>query len=88
MVRDLATILKWSLLSVNINSLRFSQVQQATEMTLLGILTEMLNCTMTQSRDPEIDLLRKYLDRSAAPSAAYAFGDIAGTSEILRALRS
>jgi hypothetical protein len=78
MLRDLAMAEKWTPPSVNIDEeRRFEHSRQVTVWSLLGIITEMLDCTMVQSRDPETDLLRNHLDGSAAASAAYAFGDVA-----------
>ena len=80
MVRVLSTVLKWIPHPDKIPRTRFWRFRNDSQASLLSIITEILDCTMSQSRDPETDLLRNYLDGSNAPSSAHAFGDVAGTA--------
>lgn len=80
MVRVLSTVVKWIPHPDKVDRVRFWRLRNDSQASLLKIITEILDCTISQSRDPETDLLRNYLDGSTATSSAYAFGDVAGTA--------
>lgn len=54
--------------------------------SLTEILESMLECMIAQSRDVHSGLLRNYLDGEKHQSAAWAFGDAAGTSLVTAAV--
>jgi hypothetical protein len=54
--------------------------------SLDDIIISMLNCMLGQSRDADTGLLKNYLDGEGGESAAWAFGDTAGTSLVTSAV--
>ena len=80
MVRVLETVVKWNATQVGSGEKGYESWRIESEQSLLGLLEEMLSCAMAQSRDSDTDLLKNYMDGKEEPSAARAFGDVAGTA--------
>lgn len=79
--RVLATIQKWRpRLDSSVSLADYKDFSDTNRMALMKILASMLHCTMVQARDEQSGLLKNYLDGPAHRSAAYAYGDTAGTA--------
>lgn len=86
MVRVLATVVKWAPHPDKVDRVKFWKFRKEAQTSLLNMIDEMLNCTISQTRDPQTNLLRNYLDVPTASSTGYAFGDVAGTALMTSAL--
>ena len=87
MTRVLATISGWhppddSLIELD----AYQQFVAESSNSLIRLLTKLLDCLMSQSRDEKSSLLKNYLDGEGSPSAQWAFGDAAGTALITSAI--
>ena len=81
MTRVLATILKWQPPPNSpINQIEYNKFKVGSSATLTRLITSMLQCMMSQKRDEQSDLLKNYLDGPSHRSAAWAYGDAAGTA--------
>jgi len=79
--RVLAIILAWHPpRERQIDRYSYGRFRNSSRGSLSNVLTSMLNCTMSQSRDSESGLLKNYLDGLSHVSADYAFGDTAGSA--------
>ena len=87
MTRVLATISRWRPPDDSLVHLGNYQhfVFDSTD-SLMRLLTRMLDCLISQSRDADSDLLKNYLDGEEGPSAEWAFGDAAGTALVTSAI--
>lgn len=87
MARVLATISRWhppddSLINLD----AYQQFVADSRASLVGLLTRMTDCLMSQSRDENSSLLKNYLAGEGNPSVKWAFGDAAGTALVTSAM--
>lgn len=48
--------------------------------SLIGLVTRMLDCLISQSRDEKSGLVKNFVDGDETPAAEWAFGDAAKTT--------
>jgi rhamnogalacturonyl hydrolase YesR len=81
MTRVLATIWRWQPpAAATTNPIELDQFKRDSTASLMDLVSAMLQCTMEQEKDWETGLLKNYLDGSSHRSAAWAYGDAAGTA--------
>ncbi|EXJ71715.1 uncharacterized protein A1O5_05523 [Cladophialophora psammophila CBS 110553] len=81
MTRVLATILKWRPPpDSSIDRVQYDTFRSGSTAALKGIIDAMLQCTVKQRRDEKSGLLKNYLDGLSHRSAAWTYGDAAGTA--------
>ncbi|KAJ9609739.1 hypothetical protein H2200_006067 [Cladophialophora chaetospira] len=81
MTRVLATITHWQPPpKSSLSQPEYIKFQATSRTTLINLIASMLQCTRNQARDEGSDLLKNYLDGVSHQSAAWAYGDAAGTA--------
>ncbi len=87
MTRVLATISKWQPPPVSlISQSEYDEFRTKSRTILTSLIASMLECTMEQARDMGSGLLKNYLDGLSHRSAAWAYGDAAGTALVASAV--
>ncbi|OCT52123.1 glycosyl hydrolase family 88 [Cladophialophora carrionii] len=87
MTRVLATILKWQPpRNSPIGQTEYNEFRTKSRVVLADLIESMLQCTMAQAEDEESGLLKNYLDGPSHRSAAWAYGDAAGTALMASAM--
>jgi rhamnogalacturonyl hydrolase YesR len=87
MTRVLATILKWEPPpDSHISQTEYDKFRANSKLVLADLIASMLRCTVAQAEDEESGLLKNYLDGPSHRSAAWAYGDAAGTALMTSAM--
>ncbi|EXJ59084.1 hypothetical protein A1O7_06515 [Cladophialophora yegresii CBS 114405] len=87
MTRVLATILKWKPPPNSpVGQTEYDKFKANSRVVLADLIASMLQCTMAQAEDEGSGLLKNYLDGSSHRSAAWAYGDAAGTALMASAM--